>query len=169
MYMTTKIKKRNVRLRADDREPALPAPDADGNYPAVAAIRVSLARDIIRHRRRVGLTQAELARRAGIRPETLNRIEQGKNSPTIATVDRIDKVLKKAEEELGEPVPGLVTQDDVRKLREAGRQLDWCKERIGSKAVRTHVARALELVKELLQAHDMVLGNGPRAPTARGK
>jgi transcriptional regulator with XRE-family HTH domain len=57
-----------------------------------------LARKIIRHRRRAGLNQAELARRAGIRPETLNRIEQGKHSPTPRTVARIDKALREAEE-----------------------------------------------------------------------
>jgi DNA-binding XRE family transcriptional regulator len=88
-----------LRQKADEGEPLLPEPDADGNYPAVEALRVSLARDIIRHRRRAGLTQAELARRAGIRPETLNRIEQGKHSPTVATVEKIDRALRKAEAE----------------------------------------------------------------------
>jgi DNA-binding XRE family transcriptional regulator len=44
----------------------------------VAALRVSLAQKIIRDRRRLGLTQAELARHAGIRAESLNRIEQGR-------------------------------------------------------------------------------------------
>jgi hypothetical protein len=34
--------------------------------------------------RKLGLSQAELARRAGIRPETLNRIEQGTESNVIA-------------------------------------------------------------------------------------
>ena len=56
--------------------PELPKPDAQGNYPAVEYARASLARKIISARRQAGLTQAELARRAGIRPETLNRIER---------------------------------------------------------------------------------------------
>jgi hypothetical protein len=55
--------------KADEWEPLLPEPDADGNYPAVEYSRVSLARKIIRNLRRLGLSQAELARRAGIRPE----------------------------------------------------------------------------------------------------
>ena len=58
--------------------------------------------DIIRACRKLGLSQAELARRAGIRPETLNRIEQGKRSASVATVDKIDRALRKAEGEARE-------------------------------------------------------------------
>ena len=83
--------------RADEWEPLLPLPNERGNYPAVETLDVLLARDILRHRRRLGLSQAELARRAGIRPETLNRIEQGKRSPSVRTVDKIDRALKEAE------------------------------------------------------------------------
>jgi DNA-binding XRE family transcriptional regulator len=85
--------------KADEWEPLLPELDADGNYPALEYSRVSLARKIIRHRRKLGLSQAELARRAGIRPESLNRIEQGHVVPSIRTVDKIDKALRQAEEE----------------------------------------------------------------------
>lgn len=85
-------------VKADEWEPILPEPDADGNYPAVEYSRVSLARKIIRDRRRLGLTQADLARRAGIRPESLNRIEQGRVSPTIRTIEKIDRALNEAEE-----------------------------------------------------------------------
>jgi ribosome-binding protein aMBF1 (putative translation factor) len=42
-------------------------------------------------------TQAGLARRAGIRPESLNRIEQGKVMPSLPTVEKIDLALRKAE------------------------------------------------------------------------
>ena len=80
-----------LRMKADEWEPLLPEPDADGNYPAVEYAVASLARDIIRHRRMLGLTQADLARRAGIRPETLNRVEQGRQSPSVATVEKIDR------------------------------------------------------------------------------
>ena len=48
--------------------PGLPKPDAQCNYPAVEYARASLARKIIKARRQAGLTQAELARRASIRP-----------------------------------------------------------------------------------------------------
>jgi DNA-binding XRE family transcriptional regulator len=82
--------------KADEWEPRLPEPDADGNYPAVAYAVVSLARKIIRHRRRVGLSQAELARRAGMRPETLCRIEQGERIPSVRIVEKIQQALRDA-------------------------------------------------------------------------
>jgi ribosome-binding protein aMBF1 (putative translation factor) len=41
--------------------------DAKGNRPAVAAMRAVLARDIVPDREQLGWSQAELARRAGIR------------------------------------------------------------------------------------------------------
>jgi DNA-binding XRE family transcriptional regulator len=82
---------------ADEFEPLLPPPDADGTYPALEYSRVSLALKIIRDRRRLGLTQADLARRAGIRPKSLNRIEQGRVSPSVRSVDKIDRALREAE------------------------------------------------------------------------
>ena len=84
-------------LVGESAEPVLSSPDANGNYPAVEAMRVLLARDIIRSRRTAGLTQVELARKAGIRPETLNRIEKGRHSPSVATVEKIDQALKKVQ------------------------------------------------------------------------
>jgi len=85
-----------LREKADEWEPPMPEPDAEGNFPAVDALRVSLARKILRHRRRLGLTQAQLARRAGIRPETLNRIEHARKNPSVATVEKIERALTKA-------------------------------------------------------------------------
>ncbi len=88
--------------KADVWEPDLPAPDTDGNYPATEAAAVIQARSILRARRKLGLSQAELARLAGIRPETLNRIEQGRNKPSVPTVAKIDRALKAAEKRAGE-------------------------------------------------------------------
>jgi transcriptional regulator with XRE-family HTH domain len=58
--------------------------------------RASLARKIIKARRTAGLTQADLARRAGIRPETLNRIEKGRTTPDVATIAKIERALESA-------------------------------------------------------------------------
>lgn len=81
----------------DTDMPPLPAMGADGNYPALEYTRASLSRDIIKTRRRLGLSQVELARRAGIPPESLNRVERAKTNPTIKTVEKIDRALKVAE------------------------------------------------------------------------
>jgi DNA-binding XRE family transcriptional regulator len=86
--------------KADEFEPLLPEPDADGNYPAYEYLRASLALKIVRDRRRLGLTQVELARRAGIRPESLNRIEQNRVEPSSRTVEKIDRALRRAEKEI---------------------------------------------------------------------
>ena len=99
MVMLEEAEFERLLHKADEWEPLAPEPDADGNYPALEYSRVSLARKIIRHRRRLGLTQADLARRAGIRPESLNRIEQGHVSPSIRTVEKIDRALREAEGE----------------------------------------------------------------------
>ena len=77
--------------------PDLPQPDAKGNYPAVEYARASLARKIIKSRQSVMLGQADLARRAGIRPETLNRIERGKTTPDVATIAKIERALELAQ------------------------------------------------------------------------
>jgi len=85
------------RLRgASDLEPSMPLPDAHGNLPALEAIRVSLARRISAARAAAGLSQAELAREARIRPETLNRIEKAKVMPDEKTVSKLQKVLAKS-------------------------------------------------------------------------
>jgi ribosome-binding protein aMBF1 (putative translation factor) len=82
--------------QADVWEPPMPERDVDGNYPALEAMAVSLARDIIRSRRRLGMTQAELARRARISQTILDRIERGKCKPNTKIVDRIDRALEHA-------------------------------------------------------------------------
>ncbi len=76
--------------------PPLPGPDAEGHYPAVEYARASLARKIIRDRVEAGLNQRELAKLAGIRVESLCRIETGKHTPSVPTVDRLDRALRKA-------------------------------------------------------------------------
>ena len=76
--------------------PEYPPADTQGNRPAVAYARVSIARKIIEARKAAGLSQEQLAKPAGIRQETLCRLETGKHSPTIRTVDKTDRALKKA-------------------------------------------------------------------------
>jgi DNA-binding XRE family transcriptional regulator len=83
--------------RDDADLPPLREIGPDGTYPAIEYAAVSLARKLILDRRRVGLSQAEVARRAGINVETLNRIERAKVSPSVRIVDTIDRALREAE------------------------------------------------------------------------
>ena len=82
-------------MRAESRLPPLPPADAKGNRPALEYIRASIARDVVRQRRALGLTQQQLAELAGLRQETLSRLESGKHSPNVRTVEKIDLALKR--------------------------------------------------------------------------
>ena len=73
--------------------PPLPAKLPSGNYPALEYARAVTARDVIRSRRRLGLSQTELARRAGVRVETLNRIERARITAAAAVMEKLDAVL----------------------------------------------------------------------------
>lgn len=89
---------RRLERRAGKTElslPPLPPADAKGNRPALDYIWASIARDIIKERRSLGLTQEKLAALAGVRQETLSRLESGKHSPTVRTVEKIDRALKR--------------------------------------------------------------------------
>ena len=81
---------------AAQKLPKLPDPLANGNYPATETIRVIYARRLIQERESAGLSQSELARRAGLRPETINRLEKGKHSPDTVTLAKITKALRAA-------------------------------------------------------------------------
>jgi DNA-binding XRE family transcriptional regulator len=89
--------RRRAAMVGDIDWPELPAKLPSGNYPALPALRVGLARKLIKRRWAVGMSQAELARRAGIRPETLNRIEKAKVTADTATVTKIVRILERAE------------------------------------------------------------------------
>src|SRR5271165_2833090 len=70
--------------------PEFPGPNAQGNYPAKEYLQISIARDIIKDRVAAGLSQKELAKLAGIRVETLCRIETGEHMPSVPTIDKLD-------------------------------------------------------------------------------
>ena len=103
-----RLRTENARLRLklkerpkllDDPDPSLPLlPPADerGHYPAIETARVIIARQVIRGRKAAGWTQSELAARAGVRQETISRIETGKHSPGLKTMAKIDRALRKA-------------------------------------------------------------------------
>jgi DNA-binding XRE family transcriptional regulator len=65
--------------------------------PAFDIDRASLAEKLRRRRRAAGLSQAELARRAGVRAETLNRIERGHTEPDFTTIRKLVLAMNDAE------------------------------------------------------------------------
>jgi len=79
--------------------PALPEPDEEGNLPAVEYARTSIARDVVRQRVALGLNQRDLARLAGVRVETLCRIETGKHTASTATLAKLARALERAGKE----------------------------------------------------------------------
>jgi DNA-binding XRE family transcriptional regulator len=82
------------RLRGHSA-PALPEADARGEVPAVAYARASLARKFAAARKAAGLTQGELAKLAGVRIETVNRLENAMHVPDLRTVTKIDRALRR--------------------------------------------------------------------------
>src|SRR5262245_64723421 len=105
---TDRLRAENARLRRELKKredllgdgesdlPALPPADENGHFPAIETARVLIARQVIRARKAAGWTQSELADRAGVRQETISRIETGKHSPGLKTMAKIDRALKQA-------------------------------------------------------------------------
>jgi ribosome-binding protein aMBF1 (putative translation factor) len=73
------------------------SPDEELSSPDLETDKVLLAKKLIRRRQAAGLSQIELARRSGIRPETLNRIERGKTTPDFATIRKLVLAMNAAE------------------------------------------------------------------------
>jgi DNA-binding XRE family transcriptional regulator len=62
----------------------------------------NVARRIADRRKHAGLTQAALARLAGVRIETVNRIERGKVTPDFRTIRKLVHAMLHAEKERSE-------------------------------------------------------------------
>lgn len=73
--------------------PAFPKPDASGRFPALEHTRVQFARNLIRERKTLGLSQQALANLAGMRQETLSRLESGKHTISGKTATKLQKAL----------------------------------------------------------------------------
>jgi len=63
--------------------------NAEDDLDAVNMSNQRLADRLLQRRREAGLTQKDLAMRAGVRVETLNRIEKGHTTPDFKTVRKL--------------------------------------------------------------------------------
>ena len=88
---------RQVReKRQSGRLPLFRKRDKQAYVRALGYVRMSIARDNIRERKALGLTQADLAKLSRVQQETICRLEKGLQSPTVRTVERIDRALQRA-------------------------------------------------------------------------
>lgn len=71
-------------------------PDRHGNVPAREFARISIAREVIRRRRAAGLSQQALADLAGVRQETISRIETARHNAAPGTIAKIERALTAA-------------------------------------------------------------------------
>lgn len=76
--------------------PAYPKPGRKGQRDAVQFGLVSISREIVTRRLAADLTQEQLAVLAGVRVETISRLESAKHHPQQATLARVDKALREA-------------------------------------------------------------------------
>lgn len=61
---------------------------------AVSFANAAIGDDLRKMRQEANLSQAEVARKAKIRPEMLCRIESGNGNPTVSTVTKIVRAIK---------------------------------------------------------------------------
>lgn len=65
----------------------------DSKNPASTALLNRLSKNIAARRSELGLTQAQLAERLGVDPETLSRFERGRHAPSLLTLERLACLL----------------------------------------------------------------------------
>lgn len=86
---------REANAATDDGDlPPLPKPDKNGNVPALEFGTATIARGLIRDRKSLRLSQQRLAELAGVRQETISRIESGKHLASVGSIDKIDAAIE---------------------------------------------------------------------------
>jgi hypothetical protein len=80
-----------------EKLPLLPGPDKEAFYPAADYLRASLARELLVRRKRLGLTQEQLAHLAGIPVKILIAAGSGQHPARPRTLGRIVDALEAEE------------------------------------------------------------------------
>jgi DNA-binding XRE family transcriptional regulator len=62
----------------------------------IGDVRFTLAQRVVAMRKQAGWSQAELARRAGVRVETISRLENGLHMPGARTFEKIERAVRRA-------------------------------------------------------------------------
>jgi len=73
--------------------PDFPKPDKSGRFPALKYARVQFARNLIRERRALGLSQQRLADSADVRQATLSRLESGQHAISGKAAAKLERAL----------------------------------------------------------------------------
>jgi predicted transcriptional regulator len=81
--------------------PDFPPVDAEGNSNAIEFARAAIARRLIRDRREIGLSQQQLAKLAGVRQETISRIESGRHTATLRVIEKLERAIRKTSTSTG--------------------------------------------------------------------
>jgi DNA-binding XRE family transcriptional regulator len=68
-------------------------PPRDGSYTN-QDVRVSLANKMAARRKAAGMTQQQLAKRAGVRVETISRLENAMHMPGARTFEKLERAFK---------------------------------------------------------------------------
>ncbi len=77
---------------------------------------VEIGTNIERHRKAKRLTTVELAALAGVKPQYISQIENGKRSPSLKVLQNFAKVLNTTTSELLNEVPESISSDMKRLL-----------------------------------------------------
>ena len=72
-----------------------------GDYDAIPALRASIARDILQARLARGWSQRQLAAAAKVRQATVVRVESGRQTPNVRTVEKLEAALARGDTSRG--------------------------------------------------------------------
>lgn len=90
-----------VIIKEDEFQALTQTRKPKGEIDALDAINVSdqrLADRLLQRRQDAELTQKDLAKRAGVRVETLNRIEKGRTTPDFKTIRKLVNAINEYNE-----------------------------------------------------------------------